>query len=165
MKLKIDDDIVIYLNKYYIKNKDIENKEEIKNIIKNISDKYNLDLKGFLEIKIYQDKNYGIIINIKREDLEYFDCFELDIETDIKIIEKSFLYKIDDYAILDNLKDYKMMTYKNNLYIELKDETDISLGKIIENTKIIYGNKIDEILKRGKIVKSEVITWLRKQLP
>lgn len=163
MKLKIDNDISIYISKQYLNNINIEKKEEIKKIIKTVNKKYNLDLKGFLEIIIYQDKNYGIILKIKKEEPEYFDCFELNIETDIKIIKTTFLYKIDDYAILENLNIYKMIIYKDNLYLELKDSTNIEIGKIIENSKIIYDEKKDKIIKRGKIIKSEVITC--KQLP
>lgn len=163
MKLKIDSDIIVYINRHYLKNINLEKKEELKKIIKIINQKYNLDLKGFLEIIMYQDKNYGIVLKIKTEELEYFDCFELEIETNIKIIKTTFLYKIDDYAILDNLNFYKMIIYKDNIYLELKNPSNIEIGKIIENSKIIYDDNKEKIIKRGKIVKTEVITC--KQLP
>ena len=86
-----------------------------------------------------------------------------EIETNIKIIKTTFLYKIDDYAILDNLNFYKMIIYKDNIYLELKNPSNIEIGKIIENSKIIYDNNKEKIIKRGKIVKTEVITC--KQLP
>lgn len=156
MKLIIDDDIDIYLNKSYLKNIDLNDTKTIKNIIKKINKKYDIDLCGYMEIKIYIDNNYGVIINIKKEELEYFDYFNDEIEMNIEIINDSFLYKIEIYDkdLINNNKIYK---YKDNLYINIDKADSINLGKIIETSEIIYGEKAKKIIEKNNII--EVRIW------
>ena len=153
MKLIIDDDIDIYLSKPYLKNIDLNDIKVIKNIIKKINKKYDIDLYGFIEVKIYIDKNYGVIINIKKEELEYFDYFNDEIEMNIEIINDSFLYKINNIYINSKIKTYK---YKDSLYISIDKIDNINLGKIIETSEIIYGDKAKKIIEKNNII--EVIT-------
>ena len=157
MKLIIDDDIDIYLSKPYLKNIDLNDIKVIKNIIKKINKKYDIDLYGFIEVKIYIDKNYGVIINIKKEELEYFDYFNDEIEMNIEIINDSFLYKINNIYINSKIKTYK---YKDSLYISIDKIDNINLGKIIETSEIIYGDKAKKIIEKNNII--EVITWKRQ---
>lgn len=156
MKLIIDDGINIYLNKQYLKNVDLNDTKTIKNIIKKINTKYNIDIYGYIETKIYIDKNYGIIINIKKEELDYFDYFNDEIEMNIEIINDSFLYKIEDYN-KDLIKDKTIYKYKDNLYINIDKIDNINLGKIIEISEIIYGEKAQNIIEKNNII--EVIPW------
>ena len=153
MKLIIDDDIDIYLSKPYLKNIDLNDIKVIKKIIKKINKKYDIDLYGFIEVKIYIDKNYGVIINIKKEELEYFDYFNDEIEMNIEIINDSFLYKINNIYINSKIKTYK---YKDSLYISIDKIDNINLGKIIETSEIIYGDKAKKIIEKNNII--EVIT-------
>ena len=157
MKLIIDDDIDIYLSKPYLKNIDLNDIKVIKKIIKKINKKYDIDLYGFIEVKIYIDKNYGVIINIKKEELEYFDYFNDEIEMNIEIINDSFLYKINNIYINSKIKTYK---YKDSLYISIDKIDNINLGKIIETSEIIYGDKAKKIIEKNNII--EVITWKRQ---
>ena len=156
MKLIIDDGINIYLNKQYLKSVDLNDTKTIKNIIKKINKKYNIDIYGYIEAKIYIDKNYGVIINLKKEELEYFDYFNDEIEMNIEIINDSFLYKIEDYN-KDIIKDKKIYKYKDNLYINIEKIDNINLGKIIEISEIIYGKQAQTIIEKNNIV--EVIPW------
>ena len=156
MKLIIDDGINIYLNKQYLKNVDFNDTKTIKNIIKKINTKYNIDIYGYIETKIYIDKNYGIIINLKKEELDYFDYFNDEIEMNIEIINDSFLYKIEDYN-KDLIKDKTIYKYKDNLYINIDKIDNINLGKIIEISEITYGEKAQNIIEKNNII--EVIPW------
>lgn len=151
MKLIIDDGINIYLNKQYLKNVDLNDTKTIKNIIKKINTKYNIDIYGYIETKIYIDKNYGIIINLKKEELDYFDYFNDEIEMNIEIINDSFLYKIEDYN-KDLVKDKTIYKYKDNLYINIDKIDNINLGKIIEISEIIYGEKAQNIIEKNNII-------------
>lgn len=151
MKLIIDDGINIYLNKQYLKNVDLNDTKTIKNIIKKINTKYNIDIYGYIETKIYIDKNYGIIINLKKEELDYFDYFNDEIEMNIEIINDSFLYKIEDYN-KDLIKDKTIYKYKDNLYINIDKIDNINLGKIIEISEIIYGEKAQNIIEKNNII-------------
>ncbi|MBR3898518.1 MAG: hypothetical protein IKJ43_04505 [Bacilli bacterium] len=153
MKIIVDDDITIFLCKDYVKRIDINNKESIENFIKKINDNYSINLEGCLDINIYRDIYYGLIINIKK-DFDYFDYFKNDIEMNIKIEDSIFLYKIEniDKYLLDNMTIYKD---KENIYI--KPNSKIFLGKIIENSKVIYGDMAKRIIKTSKIINTEVI--------
>ena len=151
MKLIIDDGINIYLNKQYLKNVDLNDTKTIKNIIKKINTKYNIDIYGYIETKIYIDKNYGIIINLKKEELDYFDYFNDEIEMNIEIINDSFLYKIEDYN-KDLIKDKTIYKYKDNLYINIDKIDNINLGKIIEISEITYGEKAQNIIEKNNII-------------
>ena len=156
MKLIINDDINIYLNKPYLKNMDLNNPKTIKNIIKKISKKYDIDIYGYIEVKIYIDSNYGVIINIKKEEFEYFDYLSDEIEMNIEIINDSFLYKIEEIYDKNQIKNRKLYKYKDNFYINIDKIDNINLGKIIETSEIIYGEKAKKIIERNNII--EVIT-------
>ncbi|MBR3230273.1 MAG: hypothetical protein IKF91_05570 [Bacilli bacterium] len=151
MKLIIDDGINIYLNKQYLKSVDLNDTKTIKKIIKKINKKYDIDLYGYIEAKIYIDKNYGIIINLKKEELDYFDYFNNEIEMNIEIINDSFLYKIEDYN-KDLIKNKTIYKYKENLYINIDKIDNINLGKILETSEIIYGEKAKTIIEKNNIV-------------
>ena len=160
MKLIIGNDIDIYLNKQYLKNIDINDTNTLKKIIKKINKKYNIDLYGYIEVKIYIDNNYGVIINIKKEELEYFDYFNDEIEMNIEIINDSFLYKINEIYDKEQIKNKKIYKQKDNLYINIDKIDNIDLGKIIETSEIIYGEKAKKIIEKNDII--EVIPWKKQ---
>ena len=160
MKFFGDENITIFLNNYYIKNLDMNNKENIEKFIKQISEKYNIKLFGYYDVQIYYDKNYGIIIKIKKEELEYIDYFNQSFGMNIEIIENSFLYKIEDILPMKNIENkYIIRKLQDSFYIELKVPSSIDFGIILENSEIIYGDEADRIINKGNIIKPEVIQW------
>ena len=59
--------------------------------------------------------------------------------------EKGFLLKLEENIDFDIKNDiYK---YKNNYYMQVKDNDFIKIGRILEYSKIIYGNIIKKIKK------------------
>lgn len=159
MKFIFDDDITIFISKEYINNIDLKDKNNLEKLIKRINDKYNIELNGYIEIKIYRNKLYGLIINIKKEDLEYFEYFKSEPEMNIQIEDSTFLYKIDDfYREISN----DVTVYKDGEDIYIKPNNEIFLGRIVENSKVIYGDIVNKIIKRSKIINAEVITWKDK---
>ena len=160
MKLIIDENIVFFLNKIYLDNVDIKDESLIEKklikLINKIQKQYNIDLNGYYNVYIYKDKNYGIIIEMEKEKLDYLDYFNNQIELNIEIIEDTFLYKIDNIFTIDKTLLEKLVIYinKDEIYIKIKENiNDIELGKIIENSQIIYGNKAKLIKKQSKIIR------------
>lgn len=158
MKIEfINDDIIVFLNKYRIKNIDLKSKDslekELRNIFEKLSNYYNIKISGYYNVTIYIDEYYGAILELKNEEL---DCIEYDIhEVDMRIIlvNNKFLYKIDD--IFNNI-DGNIYKYKNNYYLEItSDINNILMGKILESSHIIYGNVTEDILKYGILLKKE----------
>lgn len=160
MKLIIDENIVFFLNKIYLDNMDLKDENPIEKklikLINKIQKQYNIDLSGYYNVYIYKDKNYGLIIEMEKEKLDYLDYFNNQIELNIEIIEDTFLYKIDNIFTIDKTLLEKLVIYinKDEIYIKIKENiNDIELGKIIENSQIIYGNKAKLIKKQSKIIR------------
>ncbi len=150
MKLVFKDNkIIVFLNKNLnLDKKELEN--YFKKLFLGIKDKYNLKLNGYYNINVYIDNYYGSIIELENEELEYYNYFN-QIDMEIKVIKTPFLYEIDyeylDKEILNKTIIYK---YNNKLYFKITDKT--ILNKIIECCKIIYGDKVKEIMKLSKKV-------------
>jgi len=158
LKLVIGDIITIYLNSSYIKENEI-NREYIEKTLKNISEKYKLDLEGYLKITAHLDLNYGVILEIENENIDYLDCFNIEIESDIEIKEEKFLYKIYDIFSLKDIKKYKIYKCISDIYLEIIDW--VNMEELIENSKVIYGKEIENIKRKSKIIKPEVITCMQ----
>lgn len=154
------DNIIVFLNKTYIKNIDLTDKSSVEKylskLILQIKRKYDIELCGYYNITLYVDMNYGIIIKIKKEELEYLDYFNNELEMNIEVIEDSFLYQIEDIFLIDKYILNKFEIYKNKekLFLKAKENiSDIELGLILENAKMMYGKTAKEIITRSKIVK------------
>ena len=78
MKVKAinEDEIIVFLNKKYFYDLDLENDEKVeeyfRDIFKSLVNNYDIALKGSYTIYFYSDKNYGIILKIIREDEIYY---------------------------------------------------------------------------------------------
>jgi len=137
MKIIINDKIIIYLNNEYLKykNYDISKIEEyFKSIFQTLKCCYNLEIYGYYEIDVYIDKNYGIVIEMEKDDID-FECHD-QIDMRVTFHNQKFLYQIEDIEY--NKKIYK---YKNKYYIKKYN---------IEYSIPIY--KTDEIFKYAKII-------------
>lgn len=138
MKIEYSDKIILYLNNDYIKYKKydilkIEN--NLKEIFSILKEYYSIKLNGFYYVDIYIDKLYGIIIEIKQDDVD-FDYYDSQIDMKIIFHKNKFLYQIEE---IDNTK--KIYLYKNKYYIENYE---------IEKSIPIY--KTDEIFKYAKTI-------------
>lgn len=164
MKLVLLDELnfLVYLNTFYTKNIDFSKKDNLepyfKNLFLNLKENYNMPLAGYYNITIYQDKNYGVILEINKEDLEYFDYFGGQIDMRIAIPENSFfLYQIDIFNLPKEIKGV-IYFYKGNFYLHLKEKiAEPVFLKMLEWAKIVYGAPAEEIVKKGKIWKEETI--------
>ena len=160
MRLIIDENIVIFLDKIYLKKLNLTDQnlleKKLIKLINKIQNKFTLDLNGYYNVYIYKDKNYGLIIDMQKEDIEYLDYFNNQIELNIEVIEESFLYKVEDvFNITKSILD-KFIIYKNGdtIYLKAKEKiNNIELGIILENGEIIYGKEANTIKKNSQIIK------------
>lgn len=135
MKVEYDDKLVIYLN---INNK-IDDEELCNSIINKLDKYYNITLKGFYDVNIYNDNNYYIIEFIE-DNIDVSDYYN-KVDLHIKSIPIKILFNIDD---IFNINTDYFYLYNDKYYI-FYDDVNI---KNIEFGKIIYKN-VDDILNLG----------------
>ena len=159
MKLVLEDNkVIIFLNKLYIKKFDFEDKKEtekfLRDLINRVKNKYNLDFSGYYNINIYIDKIYGFIISIEKEDLEYFDYFNGQIEFSVKVIKSEFLYKMEELLTEDILSNFIIYKNKDKFYLKPKEVlTNREMGLLLENAEIIFNTQTKEIIQSSKVMK------------
>ena len=142
MKIDIhDNNTTIYINKVFI-DFDIKEKTELERFIMNIvlklKKKKNNKLSGFYKAFVYSNNNYGIIIDlIKQDDLDLFPEL-IDLKLIIFYDSEIYLKTNDYFKVKDLNKYYK---YSNNYYINISEINNNELLNLIEFSKIIYGNE------------------------
>lgn len=129
-----DEKLIIYINKKI-------NLEDISTILLK-SKILGLDIKKYDNIVIYEDEILGTILELTLENDNYFTSFDMNISVSK---EKGFLLKLEE-NIDFNIKN-DIYKYKNNYYMQVKDNDFIKIGRILEYSKIIYGNIIKKIKK------------------
>jgi hypothetical protein len=163
MKLELYDKnhFSVFLNKYYIEDIDFNKREGIelylKNIISNLKLHHHIKMSGYYDVNIYVNNLYGIIMELINLDDEHLKVFGKKIDMKITFnLDSDILFKLNDYFYKDNLDGIKkeIYFYENNFYLNILNNSisDTLMMKIIENTEIIYGDKVYEILKQGKIL-------------
>lgn len=158
MKLVYEDDkLVLYLNKMYIHSLDFSDKEMIQSYMKRlflkVSSRYDIEFDGYYIVKLYVDMNYGVIIEVIKEELEYLDYFSNQIEMNTEVVHGSFLYEVSDVNE-KNLDHFLLYKFNDKLYMRVKSQVDdMQMGNLIEHSKIIYGIEANNIIKKGKIVR------------
>lgn len=129
-----DDKLIIYINKKI-------NLEDISRILLK-SKVLGVDIKNFDNIVIYEDDILGTILELTLENDNYFTTFDMNVSVSK---DKSFLLKLEENIDFDIMCDiYK---YKNNFYVQVKDNNFIKVGRILEYSKIIYGSNVKKIKK------------------
>lgn len=161
MKINVnDEDITIYINNYCLKKfnfLDLSSLEEDMNdLFHTLKTNYDLKISGYYNIDVYIDNNYGVIITMHHEEIEYYEYLTDQIDTQVTIHNnKNFLYKITDFFGIKNYlanKNYALYKYNNELYIKLNEKIDdIIIGNLLEySTEICYD--IDKILKTNNLL-------------
>ena len=139
-----DDKLIIYINKKI-------NLEEISNVLLK-SKALGLDIKLYDNIVLYEDEILGTILELTNENDSYFTTFDKNISLSK---EKSFLLKTEENADIDIKKDiYK---YKNNYYMQIKENDFIKIGRLLEYSKIIYGSIVKKIKKTKNKVNGGIV--------
>ena len=153
-----EDEFIVFLNNQRIVNIDFTDhddlEEKFKKIFITLKQKYGMSINGYYNVKLYRNEFYGIILDIKVDDMDYLDYrdfFDNQVEMNIEILDTEILYEIDDFFFLENLKNVDLYSYHNKIYLSLKDKLDDNdFFKLIEFSKLVYGLKASKILKNGK---------------
>lgn len=128
MKVIVNDELntIIFLNKMIIESIDFLDKEDAEDYFRQLflklKERYNIVINGYYILNLYIDEYYGMIIELKKEEMDYFDYY--DNQIDMKIVinnEMNFLYEIE-------------------------------MGKILEYSTIIYNEETNDIIKYSKLV-------------
>jgi len=145
MKIINDDNkIIVFLSNNKILDLEIDEYEEyIKELINELEKEFS---EEYDEIWIYEDSNYGIILEFKNND--YFN-YEIKIN---KFKTKNFLYKIDFNFIDEYIKENsKIYILNNDIYLKIDKKIDNKyFYKILEYSEIIYGERTLKIEKLSK---------------
>lgn len=140
----LDEKMVIFINKSI-------DLDEISALILKIKEK-NYEVKNFDNIVIYEDKNIGTILEINRGEENCFGVLDINV---VLAKEQVFLLKLEQNINFDiNCDIYK---YKSNYYLKIKENEPLKIGRILEYTKIIYGEKVLKIMKEENKVKGGII--------
>ena len=148
-----EEDLTIYVNNknidfdYKIK----ENMEDyIKKLIIKINKIYKIKISGAYQVLIYQNKNYGLIIEMNKiEELEFFpDLIDLKINI---FYDSEIFMELSDYFLINNYTNiyfYNDKYYLNIKEVSLKDQLYLS-----EFSKYIYGDNVRKIKNKFVLVK------------
>ena len=160
MKIVINDDnnLIIYINKMYLKDIDFNDNLELQKYFKNILSKlnyyYDIVVNGDYELDIYTDPLYGIIIELEKLENDYFDYYDDEVELHIVIHNTNFLYELEDYFFnfkIKNKLDYYL--YKNHIFVKIKMKlNEYEFGNLLEYSNINYKDN-ENIIKYGKLIK------------
>ena len=81
---------------------DFKNMDELETYFRNLFLKlkkiFHITFTGLYNIDIYLDQYCGVVIELKKEDLEYIDYYDNEIDMRIISHDATFLYEIPDCA-------------------------------------------------------------------
>lgn len=141
MKIEFTDKLVIYINNKYLKSKNIiidDIESCLKRICEILNENYQIKLNGLYNIDVYIDNNYGIILEIEKENLD-FDYYFDQVDMQISVHNTKFLLKTN---LLDVFCNHKIYLYQHKYYSDFLDK--------IEMGELVY--KTDSILKKAKVI-------------
>jgi len=156
MKIEYVDEynFYIYLNKCYLPELELDNKpcveDYFKKIFINLKNNHHLDIYGYYNIRVYANKQYGLIIDVFKLSNDYFKMPGNKVDMKIMIdSDNKFLYEIDDYFFSDIYKDNVKNIYfkEGKYYLEMNDAIDEKFYLyLIEHSNIIFNDNACEIL-------------------
>ena len=132
---------------------DIYNQVKVQELTKEIIKKINKKNKlyGLTYLEIYQDINYGTIIQVKNDKNIYYKKDEIEVKIIIHT-DTPLLYKIDYFDIKKDYKN-KIYYYKNNFYLELENKINKDKYlKLLEVSEVIYEDT-HQIINNGLKIK------------
>ena len=133
-----DDYIKIYINRQY-KDIDAQNFEkELKQFFQRLNKIYKLELTGFYIATVYIDKNYGARIEMNREEIDYIDYYDNQVDMTITFKEAEFLYQIDDNYYFNNKDNLDIIYKEDKMYTKIDKKLSFSqMAKLLEMTNEI----------------------------
>ena len=118
---------------------------------------YQILMNGYYEIDAYLDWNYGMVLNIEKEDIDYYEFSFHQIDMRIRLEKDAhFIYELEDYFDLPSFIKRKGIcyAYKNNYYfLPNKKLTEFEIGFLLERGTLLYQDT-EMIIECGKIIES-----------
>lgn len=152
-----EENFYIYINKYCLTNLQLDDKqcveEYFKKLFMNLKNNHHFDITGYYNIRVYANKQYGLIIDVFKLSNDYFKL--PNNKVDMKIVIDSncvFLYEIEDYFFVLPFLDRVKNTFYNNgkYYLELKENIDNSFYSILmEHSRIVFDEEAQDVLTTG----------------
>ena len=155
-----DNNLIVFLNKKNVSSIDFFDKHCMEKYFRDLfykfNNDYNMDLKGSYNIEVFIDDNFGIILDISSDDVDYFEYCSDVVDMNISISKyNKFMYKLFN-GIGDLIKKCDVYIYNDDIYVIPNSLSYFEFGILLENSKIIYGEKCFKILKGAKKI-SEVL--------
>ena len=150
--------MLLFLNRVQSHQLSFEQREklepQLKSLLLKLKQIYHISFFGYYTIHVYQDKLYGTILKIHREDLDDFDCFHDEIELCLHIEQESeILYQVNDPLYLSKRKwrkKTKLYYYDHQFYFRIiEDISQQELGQFLEFTEPCF-QQSHEVLTYGK---------------
>lgn len=146
---QIDNHVIFYLNKQYVDIKEDAIDDSLSDIFFSIKKNYLSDLNGYYDTKIYIDKYYGMIIDMEREEIEFFDYYDNQIDMRTTIKKTNFLYQVEDNYWF-NLDEVLIYFYNDNIYIQIEKPIEEKIMMELLEHSVIHYLDTDKIIKYGK---------------
>lgn len=140
------DSIVLFLSDMdFSLEENIDNLEEqFRDIFLHLKNSYNVDIEGYYKIDIYKNKYYGMIVEMEKEEFEYFEYLDNQVDMRISIHEELILYEFEDIFSVPHSLVEKMCfyTYHDKIYGEVKDFLSNIEGSYLQehSYSILYGS-------------------------
>lgn len=159
------DSIVLFLSDMdFSLEEDIDVLEEkFRGIFLHLKNLYDIEVEGFYKIDIYKDKYFGMIVDIEKEDFDYFEYLDNQVDMRISIHEDNLiLYEFEDYFSLSPslLQKMNLYVYQNKVYGEIKDFISKLEGAYLQEhiSSVVYGSITKYILqKKNNIEKTNLL--------
>ncbi len=155
MKLILYDEsnLILFLNNLQIPDLDLENRDELEEYFRSLflklHNQYKIDISGYYVIDIYADSHYGLIIEMQREELDYYVYDDYQVDMRICIHSIPILFELDEYIFL-NHEDFDMIWYHNKWFAYPKKKlNEIEIGKLLEYATLYYEEDTDQIIHNG----------------
>ncbi len=148
MKIELTNEkIVVYLNNYYFNTSDKDKLiREIKDLFIKLIKIYKLSFSGIYKVNLYENKLYGSILEIIKQEELLFSSDLIDIKVSVKKNNDIYL-KTSDYFVFE---DYQNIYYKdNNYYLNILDTSNYL--KLIEFCKIVYNIEKSDLKPLAKM--------------
>lgn len=149
------DSIILFLSDmdFSLEEDILELENKFRDIFLRLKRLYNIDIEGYYKIDIFVDKFIGVVVDIEREDFDYFEYSDNQIDMHISIHnDETILLEIDDQYILPDkfLDKVLYYNYDNKFYINIVEPLSVSeRAEMIEiSNSILYGSVAKYIIKK-----------------
>lgn len=150
MKVEIhNDNIIVIIKDNNISQVDFNDMVSVekyfRKILLKLKDLYEIDIKGFYNIYAYIDLEEGIVLEIKKEVIDYYDTFH---QLELRIVKENveFLYEVDNILEFMN-KKFEVYCYNDRFFIR-NNYDDISY-RLYEFGNLVYKDT-KKIKENGK---------------